>query len=213
MGPKCTGAHPGRREGNAPLRSARRITTNNEEGGRRNRAYPSLRLTGSSVPSLRESLNALAQVDGLRVFGRTSSFSFKGRNEDLRTMGEKLGAAHILEGSVRKEGDRIRITAQLIEAAAGSHLWSKTFDRELKGVSRCKRRSRGRWSRRSIALDPAYAPAHVGLAQALGYLVNTEIKTPEGRTEGQRRALAEAERAIDLAPGLRRWVRRAWQGI
>ena len=81
-----------------------------------------------------EILNALAQVDGLRVIGRTSSFSFKGKNEDLRVIAEKLGVAHVLEGSVRKEGDRIRITAQLIEAGGGSHLWSKTFDRELKGI-------------------------------------------------------------------------------
>ena len=81
-----------------------------------------------------EILNALAQVDGLRVIGRTSSFSFKGKTEDLRAIGEKLGVAHVLEGSVRKEGNRLRITAQLIEAAGGSHLWSKTFDREMKGI-------------------------------------------------------------------------------
>ena len=81
-----------------------------------------------------EILNALAQVEGLRVIGRTSSFSFKGRNEDLRAIGEKLGVAHVLEGSVRKEGTRVRITAQLIEAAGGSHVWSKTFDKEMNGI-------------------------------------------------------------------------------
>src|SRR2546426_2635071 len=81
-----------------------------------------------------EILNALAQIDGLRVIGRTSSFSFKGRNEDLRTIGQKLGASNLLEGSVRKAGSRIRITAQLVETRGGSHLWSHSFDRDLTDV-------------------------------------------------------------------------------
>jgi len=77
-----------------------------------------------------EILNALAQVDGLRVIGRTSSFSMKGKNEDLRVIGQRLGAANLLEGSVRKAGPRVRITAQLIETSSGSHLWSQEFDRD-----------------------------------------------------------------------------------
>ena len=81
-----------------------------------------------------EILNALAQVDGLRVIGRTSSFSMKGKNEDLRTIGQRLSAANLLEGSVRKSGARVRITAQLVEAEGGSHLWSQEFDRELTDV-------------------------------------------------------------------------------
>jgi TolB-like protein/Tfp pilus assembly protein PilF len=81
-----------------------------------------------------EILNALAQIDGLRVIGRTSSFSFKGQNEDLRTIGHKLGASNLLEGSVRKAGSRIRITAQLVETRGGSHLWSQAFDRDLTDV-------------------------------------------------------------------------------
>src|SRR6266403_399887 len=81
-----------------------------------------------------EILNALAQVDGLRVIGRTSSFSFKGRSDDLRTIGQKLGASNLPEGSVRKAGNRIRITAQLVEARGGSHLWSQAFDQDLTDV-------------------------------------------------------------------------------
>jgi serine/threonine-protein kinase len=81
-----------------------------------------------------EILNALANVKGLKVIGRTSSFSMKGRNEDLRTIGHRLHAAHLLEGSVRKAGQRVRITAQLIEAGGGTHLWSQEFDRELTDV-------------------------------------------------------------------------------
>ena len=81
-----------------------------------------------------EILDELAQVDGLRVVGRTSSFSFKGKAEDLRDIGQKLSVAHVLEGSVRKEGNRVRVTAQLVGTADGYHVWSKTFDRELTGV-------------------------------------------------------------------------------
>jgi serine/threonine-protein kinase len=79
-------------------------------------------------------LNALAQLRELRVAGRTSSFAFKNRNEDLRDIGEQLDVAHILEGSVQKSGVQIRITAQLINAADGYHLWSQTYDRTLDDI-------------------------------------------------------------------------------
>ena len=78
-----------------------------------------------------EILNSLARIDGMRVVGRTSSFQFKGKTEDLRSIGEKLGAATVLEGSVRREGQRARITAQLIHTSDGIHLWSETYDRTL----------------------------------------------------------------------------------
>ncbi len=81
-----------------------------------------------------EILNALAKVKDLKVAGRTSSFAFKGRIEDLRNIGEALGVSHILEGSVRKAGVRVRITAQLVKAEDGFHLWSETYDRELTDI-------------------------------------------------------------------------------
>ncbi len=81
-----------------------------------------------------EILNALAKVDDLKVAGRTSSFAFKGENQDLRKVGEALGVANILEGSVRKSGSKVRITAQLIQVADGFHLWSESYDRELTDV-------------------------------------------------------------------------------
>jgi len=81
-----------------------------------------------------ELLNALARNPGLRVTGRTSSFQFKGRNEDLRLIGQKLNVATLLEGSVRKVGNRVRITTQLVSAADGFHLWSESYDRELKDI-------------------------------------------------------------------------------
>ena len=81
-----------------------------------------------------ELLNVLSRLDGLRVAGRTSSFAYKEKGDDLRTIGQALNVTSILEGSVRKDGERIRITAQLINAADGYHLWSKTFDRELTDI-------------------------------------------------------------------------------
>jgi adenylate cyclase len=81
-----------------------------------------------------EILNVLAQVGGLQVAGRTSSFAWKGRDEDLRVIGATLGVAHILEGSVRRQNNQVRVTAQLIRAADGFHLWSDTYDRRLDDV-------------------------------------------------------------------------------
>jgi len=81
-----------------------------------------------------ELLNLLAKIPALHVAGRTSSFQFKGTNEDLRLIGEKLNVANVLEGSVRQSGTQLRITAQLINADTGYHLWSETYDRELTDV-------------------------------------------------------------------------------
>jgi len=81
-----------------------------------------------------ELLNLLSKIPELKVIGRTSSFSFKGKNEDLRIIGEKLGVANILEGSVQKEGNKLRVTAQLIRTADGFHLWSDKYDRDLEGI-------------------------------------------------------------------------------
>ena len=81
-----------------------------------------------------ELLNVLAKNPGLKVTGRTSSFAFKGKHEDLREIGHKLGVGTLLEGSVRRAGNRVRITAQLIKVADGFHLWSETYDRVLDDI-------------------------------------------------------------------------------
>ena len=81
-----------------------------------------------------EILNSLARTPDLLVASRTSSFQYKGKNEDISAIAEALGVAHVLEGSVRRGGDRLRVTAQLIRASDGFHLWSETFDREPKDV-------------------------------------------------------------------------------
>jgi serine/threonine-protein kinase len=79
-------------------------------------------------------IDALTQVAGLRVMARTSSFSFRGKEQDVREIGARLNVEHILEGSVRKAGNRLRVTAQLVKASDGYHLWSERFDRELTDI-------------------------------------------------------------------------------
>jgi TolB-like protein len=81
-----------------------------------------------------EILNQLAHIRELTVTGRTSSFSFKGKNEDLRVIAQKLGVANLLEGSLRRDGTKLRITAQLIDGTSGAHKWSQTYARELSDV-------------------------------------------------------------------------------
>ncbi len=81
-----------------------------------------------------ELLNVLAKIRGLRVASRTSAFSFKGKNVDIPTIAQKLNVATVLEGSVRRSGKRVRITAQLVKVASDSHLWSQTYDRDLDDI-------------------------------------------------------------------------------
>jgi TolB-like protein/DNA-binding winged helix-turn-helix (wHTH) protein/tetratricopeptide (TPR) repeat protein len=81
-----------------------------------------------------EILNLLAQTDSLRVIARTSSFSFKGQNADIGTIAQRLAVSYVLEGSVRKAGERLRITAQLIDASTSAHVWSDTYDRNVDDI-------------------------------------------------------------------------------
>ena len=93
-----------------------------------------------------EIINTLVQLAGLKVIARTSAFAFKGQHEDVRKIGETLGVAHVLKGSVRKAGDRIRVTAQLIGVRDGCHLWSERYDRELTDIFKI-RFPRPSWTR------------------------------------------------------------------
>jgi len=81
-----------------------------------------------------ELLTVLSKAGGMRVASRTSSFAFKGQNADIKAVSEKLNVAHVVEGSIRKSGNLLRITAQLIETATDSHLWASTYDRELDDI-------------------------------------------------------------------------------
>src|SRR5258708_29777025 len=79
-------------------------------------------------------IHELAKVSGLKVVGRSSAFQFKGKNEDLRNVGHKLGVANVLEGSVRRQGNHVRITAELIKTDDGFQLWSQTYDRQMNDI-------------------------------------------------------------------------------
>jgi len=197
-----------------------------------------------------EILNVLAKLPGLKVAGRTSSFSFKDKELDLRAIGQALQVATVLEGSVRRSGSRIRITAQLIRADDQFHLWSETFDRrfdedvfvvqddisraivdalEIKlsgGESSSMARQRGtanleaynayllgrfQWNRRTregvlgsietfkraIALDPEYAKAYAGLADA--YLISWNFGWMKPR-DGYPLARQAVDRALQIDP-------------
>jgi len=215
---------------------------------------------------------ALAQVDGLRVAGRTSSFSFKGKSDDLRNIGQKLNVGAVLEGSVQKAGNRVRVTAQVVNARDGFHIWGQTFDRDLTDIflvedeiaravvealklkllpgqgpaplarratrpeayneyllARHLRRLGSLESNRravmaferALALDPGYAPAWSGLADALFMLADLDEYSGD-MGELERRSLQAADKAVALAPDLadgysaRGWLRVAvkwdWPG-
>ena len=81
-----------------------------------------------------EILNLLTKIPGLKVIARTSAFSFRGKEQDIRKIAETLGVSHVLEGSVRRAGNRLRVTAQLIHAADATHLWSERYDRDMTDV-------------------------------------------------------------------------------
>ena len=81
-----------------------------------------------------EILNLLSKATTLRVIARTSSFSFRGKDADVRRIAEVLGVTHVLEGSVRKEGDRIRVTVRLVDASDGSRLWSESYDQGVGNI-------------------------------------------------------------------------------
>ncbi|HLL77203.1 MAG TPA: tetratricopeptide repeat protein [Pyrinomonadaceae bacterium] len=195
-------------------------------------------------------LNALAKVEGLKVAARTSAFSFKGRETNVGEVGRTLNVNSVLEGGVRKSGDRVRVTVQLISAADGYHLWSERYDRRLEDIfdvqdeitlavvdalkvrllgdkkaAVLKRHTgnseahqlylKGRyfWYRgapedfvrsrdyflRAVELDPAYALAYAGLADAYGFPAATGLARPD---EGWPKAEAAALKARELDDGI-----------
>ena len=194
-----------------------------------------------------EIINALTQIDGLRVAARTSSFSFKGKSAAIGEIAEKLKVRHVLEGSVRKAGNRVRIAAQLVEASTGYQLWSERYDRQLEDIfdvqdeiartiverlkiafsvapagrlvkasttnmeayqlylkGRASLYKRGAWIaralenfRQAVELDPGYADAWAGLADA--YTTHGYYGFAPSR-ETLPRALDAARRAVAIDP-------------
>jgi TolB-like protein/lipoprotein NlpI len=150
-----------------------------------------------------ELIAALAQIRELKVIGRSSSFRFKDRKEEPKAIGEKLGVATLLEGTVRKQGDRVRIVAELINAADGIELWTRTFDRELKDIfavqqeiaaavaSSLKATLLGADQR--VSANPKTAEAHNAYLQGHYYFQRRNL-------EDYRKAIGHYEEAIRLDP-------------
>ncbi len=197
-----------------------------------------------------ELLNALAQLPGLRVPARTSSFAYRDQSLDVREIGKRLGVRYVLEGSVRRDGDSVRITTQLIDVDDGYHRWSQTYERELSSVFRVQEDiaqsvvqaiapdlvtspsliihtsspdaydrylagrfhlQQGRAERAralfaaALAVDPGYAHAHAGLAEALAFFAETPVavrQSEPGKLDRREQANAAAERALSIAPDL-----------
>ncbi len=157
-----------------------------------------------------EILHALAKVDGLRVVARTSSFSFKGKSVNAREVGEKLNVANVLEGSLRREGNRIRVTAELINARSGFHLWTETYDRELAGVFALQ----DEITRAIVdALKVKFAVSHPPRQQPDTEVYDLYLQglyfSNKGSEEDLRRALSFFQRAVEKDPTFAR----AWTGI
>jgi TolB-like protein/DNA-binding winged helix-turn-helix (wHTH) protein/Tfp pilus assembly protein PilF len=163
-----------------------------------------------------ELINDLAKVPGLRVVARSSAFQFKGKNEDLREVGRKLRVANILEGSVRKEGGHVRITAELIKASDGFHLWSETYDREIGNALTAQDEIA-----RAVtdALQVELLAAHNAIAESThtrnseayqAYLQGQYFVARGQDKEDLNRALSYAEQAIRVDPNYAAaWAQRA----
>jgi adenylate cyclase len=157
-----------------------------------------------------EILDALAKIEGLRVVARTSSFSFKGKNADVAEIAQKLNVQNVLEGSLRREGNRIRITAQLVNAADGSDLWSETYERELQGVFAVQdeiTRSIVDALKIKLAVAPTARPQQNTEAYDL-YLQGLYLSNKSDE-ESLRKSLTLFQRALDIDPNFAR----AWSGI
>ncbi|MEA3179996.1 MAG: eukaryotic-like serine/threonine-protein kinase [Gammaproteobacteria bacterium] len=152
-----------------------------------------------------ELLDLLVKIPGLRVIARTSSFSFKGKTDDIPTIARQLNVDNILEGSVRKSGNRLRVTTRLIRAATGEELWSETYDRELQDVFQVQDEIAG-----SVigALQLKLAPRlsvsnthHTSNTEAYNqYLIGRQLHD-RGTVNDRQRAIESYRKAIELDPG------------
>jgi serine/threonine-protein kinase len=190
---------------------APRLTTTSNAGGKSIAVLPLLNESGDPKDEYfsdglsEELIAALAQIRELKVIGRSSSFRFKERKEEPKTIGEKLGVATLLEGTVRKQGDRVRIVAELINAADGIELWTRTFDRELKDIfavqeeiaaavaSSLKVTLLGADERATTKSATKNTEAHNAYLQGHFYLLRRNL-------EDYRRAIAQYDQAIRLDP-------------
>jgi len=156
-----------------------------------------------------EILDSLAKVEGLKVAARTSSFSFKGTNLGVKEIAEKLGVRHILEGSLRRDENRIRVAAQLINASDGFHLWSETYEREVQGVfavqDEITRAITGTLKMKLAGVRPAQTQN----TEAHDLYLQGVFFSNKSTEEGLRKALEFFQRSLEKDPS----SARAWAGI
>ena len=148
-----------------------------------------------------ELLNVLAKVPKLKVAARTSSFYFKGRNEPIPEIAQKLGVAYVVEGSVRKAGDKVRITAQLIKAADGFQVWSDQFDRDLKDVFAVQDEIAGLIAKNlSLKLTLVTKRAEINSA-AYSLLLQGRFFAQKESNDGRKQAVVYYRQAVAAEPG------------
>jgi TolB-like protein len=148
-----------------------------------------------------ELIDHLTRAAGLKVIARTSSFKFKGRSEDVRTIAAMLGVAHVLEGSVRKSGKTLRVTAQLIKASDGIHVWSQTYDRTLDDVFKVQSEIAGKVAQAlkvSLSADAAHAESATASTDAYNLVLKGRFFYARGTTGDVRKAIELYQQAIRL---------------
>ena len=148
-----------------------------------------------------EIINLLVKISALKVIGRTSSFRFKGKTEDLRSIGTQLGVAHVLQGSVRKSGDRLRVTAQLIDTRDGTHLFARTYDRDLSDVLMLQDEIAAKLVRAmQIEVSPSYIVERPVLRNMQAYTLYLQGLHACDRLDqqGLQQAASYYQRALDL---------------
>ncbi len=159
-----------------------------------------------------ELLNVLAKVPGLKVSARTSAFYFKGKEVPVPEIAKQLGVAYVVEGSVRKQGDKVRITAQLIKAADGFHVWSDTFTRDLKDIFAVQDEIAGLIAKNlqlKMGMEQVAARRAIDPGAYQEYLVGRAM-LEAGTTSGARAGLVHFERAVALEPNFTAaWVQLA----
>jgi TolB-like protein/DNA-binding winged helix-turn-helix (wHTH) protein/Tfp pilus assembly protein PilF len=164
-----------------------------------------------------ELINDLAKVQGLKVVARSSAFQFKGKNADLRSVGQKLGVANVLEGTVRKEGNRVRITAELTKVDDGFQLWSESYDREISHIIAAQdeiaRAVTGTLQVKLLRTNRAGIPASSGTMNSEAYQAYLQGQYFIARGQDKEdliRAVSYADQAIKLDPSYAAaWAQRA----
>jgi serine/threonine protein kinase len=157
-----------------------------------------------------ELLNVLTKIPDLKVTGRTSSFAFKGRQEDLRQIGQKLGVSTLLEGSVRKAGNRVRITAQLVKSSDGFHLWSQTYDRVLDDIFAVQDDiAQSVSSALHVTLLGKPAAGSRGSAESFELVLRANHLFQQNTEPAMAQAVALYQEAIEKSPG----AAGAWAGL